>query len=224
MNQRFLGHNPARVIRGPFAGMQYVSRAVGSSFIPKILGTYEQELHPTVTAMATKDYDTVIDVGCAEGYYAIGMARLLPRARVFAFDTSRTARRLCGEMARLNSVEARVQIGSFCDLARLSQSMGPRTLIICDCEGYEMELLDPIGCPALANADVLVELHEFKSTEIGAVPGRFAATHEVAYIKSESRQPEGYDELNCLEVVQRSNAISEFRPPGQRWAVMYAKH
>src|SRR5205823_13665289 len=30
------------VMAGPFAGMHYVSTAVGSTFLPKLLGTYEE--------------------------------------------------------------------------------------------------------------------------------------------------------------------------------------
>ena len=89
---------------GPFTGMKYPkAEAAGSAFIPKLLGSYERELHPMIERLIAKGYDDVIDVGCAEGYYATGMALRLPGARVHAYDTSETARDLCSAMALLTS-------------------------------------------------------------------------------------------------------------------------
>ena len=34
------------VLTGPFAGMRYETEAVHSMHVPKLLGTYERELHP----------------------------------------------------------------------------------------------------------------------------------------------------------------------------------
>src|SRR3546814_3995983 len=36
---------------GPFAGMKYVAGAAGSLYSPKILGSYEQELHPYIRTL-----------------------------------------------------------------------------------------------------------------------------------------------------------------------------
>jgi hypothetical protein len=37
-----------KVVTGPFQGMRYIYRSVGSSWFPKVLGTYEKELWPVV--------------------------------------------------------------------------------------------------------------------------------------------------------------------------------
>ena len=46
------------------------------------------------------DYQTVVNVGCAEGYYAIGMARLMPNSLFLAFDINPKAIECCRELAR----------------------------------------------------------------------------------------------------------------------------
>lgn len=33
------------VLTGPFSGMQYIDRAHGSAYLPKLLGSYEHELN-----------------------------------------------------------------------------------------------------------------------------------------------------------------------------------
>ncbi len=40
----FLHHYDARVLQGPFAGMNYLRRSHNSEFLPKLLGSYEAEL------------------------------------------------------------------------------------------------------------------------------------------------------------------------------------
>jgi 2-polyprenyl-3-methyl-5-hydroxy-6-metoxy-1,4-benzoquinol methylase len=84
------------VLDGPFAGMRYVPQAAGSSLLPKLLGCYEAELHPTLTSVFSLNYRQVVDVGCAEGYYAVGLATRILEARVFAFDTDMQAREYLG--------------------------------------------------------------------------------------------------------------------------------
>jgi hypothetical protein len=67
-----LAHGGLHVRSGPFAGMDYVVNAAEGAFLPRILGVYERELHPDLTAFAAEGLDHVIDIGCAEGYYAVG--------------------------------------------------------------------------------------------------------------------------------------------------------
>src|SRR5690349_7602657 len=51
---------------GPFEGMRYVPKAVGSTLVPKLLGCYESELHHTLNVILERNYQKIIDIGCAE--------------------------------------------------------------------------------------------------------------------------------------------------------------
>jgi hypothetical protein len=84
----FATRHGLEVTGGPFAGLRYVPRYVSWSvdLIPKLLGTYEQELHPVIERWLNAGFDTFVDVGSAEGYYAVGLARGVEGARVHAFD------------------------------------------------------------------------------------------------------------------------------------------
>ena len=94
-----------RVRQGPFAGLRYINRAVGSAFIPKLLGIYERELNGCIEQACAAQFPLIVDVGAAEGYYAIGLARLNPKARVIAFEMEETGRAALREMAKLNGIE-----------------------------------------------------------------------------------------------------------------------
>lgn len=103
------------VLHGPFKEMKYpVFDSVGSGLYPKLIGSYERELGGVIEIICRQEYSEIIDIGCAEGYYAVGCSMRMPGAKVFAYDTSDKARRLCAEMARLNNVHDKIEIRSKC--------------------------------------------------------------------------------------------------------------
>jgi hypothetical protein len=53
----------------------------------KFLGTYEQELHGVIEKAMESHPKFVLNIGCAEGFYAVGLAIRLNDAQVFAADS-----------------------------------------------------------------------------------------------------------------------------------------
>jgi len=153
----------ALVVRaGPFTGMKYPDAlACGSVLVPKLLGCYELELHPCVEKACQFQYSEIVDIGCAEGYYAVGFAMRVPGAKVYAYDTDGTALEMCRRMADLNGVSNRIETGGFCSCDTLVQlPITRRGLIISDCEGYEKDLFTPTVVASLMRCDLLVETHD----------------------------------------------------------------
>src|SRR5436305_1529663 len=99
--------NGPRVRSGPFAGMTMLRAVADGSYTAKLLGCYERELHGLIRRLVRTRYRTVVNVGCAEGYYAVGLARRMPAATVHAHDTDPEARRLCRRLARANGLGTR---------------------------------------------------------------------------------------------------------------------
>jgi len=213
-----------KVLAGPFAGMLYVSEPGGSS-LPKLLGSYETELHQWVTAIINTDYGKIINVGCAEGYYAVGLALKVPETRVFAFDIDPRARQLCEKMAKRNGVSERVEVRGECNCEGLDALLDDRSLVIFDCEGCELGLLDPGRVPNLRVSDVLVELHDFIDRSISpTIISRFADTHDISLVSGLERDPSNYPALETFNDWDRHVAVAEFRPERMQWAFMRAKH
>jgi hypothetical protein len=219
----FLRKYGARVNGGPFAGMLYIHRATGSVLTPKLVGSYESELHSILETLASRDYTRIIDIGCAEGYYAVGMARRFPEARVYAFDTDPFARNMCRRMAQLNDVSDRVEVRSGADFAVLGEVVGDRSLVICDCDGCEAYLLDPRECPCLLRADLLIELHDhFDATISPTLLANFATSHDIVTVDSVERDPKDWPVVGFLCEEDQHKALGEYRPP-QRWFFMTPK-
>jgi hypothetical protein len=153
---------PPHVLAGPFEGLKYtVIHAVGSVLAPKLLGTYEQELFSIWQGWQSRGYTAILDIGCAEGFYAVGMARLWPAATVYAYDIDQTALQLCRTLASANNVGERVLVQGACSAdVLLHFPFNGRGLILSDCEGFERELFTETTMPALASADIVIEVHD----------------------------------------------------------------
>ena len=141
-----LGPEPT-VLGGPFRGLRYPAQASwGSAFLPKLLGTYERELHQAIERVARRSYSLVVNVGAAEGYYAVGLALRLskPPSPVIAFEIDGEARAMLTEVIAHNGVQGRVAVAKCCDEEQLLDlaQRGPGFLIS-DCEGCEFELFQP---------------------------------------------------------------------------------
>jgi len=198
---------------GPFAGMRYLAFAGGSGLLPKLVGSYEMELHAAVAESISRQPARLINVGAAEGYYAVGYALRLPRLEVHAFDTDALARQRLRELARHNGVLHRIRCHGECSHRQLENLIEDRTLIVCDCEGCEEELLDAARAPRLGFADVLVELHSERLPSITAsMLSRFAPTHAAIRIVMTDRARAGAafaDVLSRIPPEDRGMALHE---------------
>ena len=212
------------VKHGIFAGMRYPNlQSSGSMLYPKLLGSYERELHPVFEEIFQKTYSVIIDVGCAEGYYAVGLARRFPEATVYAFDTNPAARSMCGNMARENDVAKRVKLGELCTPEVLLEiDLGERALIICDCEGYETTLFRDDVVAHLKAADIVVELHDCDNIEISTfVEQQFMKSHDISSILSvddiQKAKTYNYPELHGCSLPLRHYILAEKRRSIMEW-------
>lgn len=216
------------VATGPFAGMALPSEAAwGDGDIPpKVLGCYEEELHAAVTRAAQRQPATIINIGCAEGYYAIGLARLLPSADVFAFDTSKKAQAICRSASAQNHVSARVHVAGECTKAALSRLLDGdgRKLLFVDCEGAELDLLDGDVAARAKSADIIIECHDFINPTITqTLAQRFSGSHTVERIDQSGRNPNKFGPLRQLDESFRWIAVSEGRPVSMNWLACWSR-
>ena len=84
-----------KILSGPFKGMEFLDEVSEGCYLPKLLGIYESEIHNYISLMVEKKPDIFINIGSAEGYYSVGLKRLLPDTEVFAFDLNPDAQKKC---------------------------------------------------------------------------------------------------------------------------------
>jgi predicted O-methyltransferase YrrM len=214
---------------GVFAGMRLPERfswGPDGDLCPKLLGCYEEELHEPLKALLARRPARIINIGCAEGFYAVGLARLAPAASVVARDIDSTSRAICREMAETNGVAGRMTVEGAVTTAALQADIlkDSRTLIVMDCEGAELELLDPSAVPELVSCDIVVECHDFIQPGIvEALRQRFQSSHAIEVIDESARDPNRYPLVREWSSLDRWLAVNENRPAEMRWLVCNAR-
>jgi hypothetical protein len=214
------------VREGSFTGL-ILPNGARDTLVPKLIGSYERELFSIVEEIVGLDLDRIVNIGAAEGYYAVGLARRIPHAAIVAFEMDEAVRALLSATAAANAVSDRVAVRGKCEPADLRACLrgANQTLVVCDAEGYESVLLDPNLVPELEHSNVLVETHERLCPGITELlQSRFEGSHRSEQIWSEPRSAREYpfQTLYTRMLGDRFflNAVSEWRSEEQSWLWM----
>lgn len=212
VNNYLSAHCGNLVQSGPFQGMLFRRAATGSLMGPRLLGCYEQELHDLVRASGK--YRRLINVGCAEGWYAVGFARLFPGMQVIAYDIAPAAREACAQLAELNGVRDRIEIRNEFNAAEMAEFDQPGTVVWMDVEGAEVPLLDSLGPTLGSKCDWVIETHPWQGgNTLDPVLRHFADTHDATIIEQQPRIFTDYPLLRPLGQLDRFLAQWEGRGP-----------
>jgi hypothetical protein len=205
---------------GPFKGMNlFREQSWDSGFLsPQLLGCYEAELHEVIEQeierLESVATPKIVNVGCAEGYYAVGLKRRLPHARMYVIDTDEKALRIARHTAALNGV-------SLISGEPLSEVFAAPDLVVMDCEGAEVEYLDAEKFPDLKHAHIIVELHNLLHQDTqGILTQRWHGSHDIECIWEGPRNPNIYEILHRQSSLVRWFAVNEGRPCLMAWYVM----
>ena len=214
------------VMQGPLAGMDFLPQSAEGCHIAKLLGCYEQPLQPFIEEAIANAYPTILNIGCAEGYYAVGMARRMPNTQVLAFDLNPKAQEVCTTLAQKNSVSDRIKVGALFKPEDFESYAKQKVLVLCDIEGAEKELLNPELAPALKGMDLIVESHEcLISGMTQTLINRFNDTHKITLIQYNGQRqlkdsPQWFNNMTHLDQLL---ATWEWRSGATPWLVMKAR-
>jgi hypothetical protein len=213
------------VMQGPLAGMDFLPQSAEGCHIAKLLGCYEQPLQPFIEEAIASAYPTILNIGCAEGYYAVGMARRMLNTEVLAFDLNPKAQEVCTALAQKNAVSDRVKVGALFKPEDFEAYRNQKVLVLCDIEGAEKDLLNPDTAPALKGMDLIVESHECLLAGITqTLIDRFKGTHQITLIQDNGQRqlkdaPQWFNNMAHLDQLL---ATWEWRSGATPWLVMKA--
>jgi len=213
------------VRQGPLAGLDFLPQSAEGCHIAKLLGCYEQPLQPAIEAAIAVGYPTILNIGCAEGYYAVGLARRLANTHIYAHDTNPAAQTVCRQLAEKNAVTKQVSVGGLFSGQEFAAYAGSPVLVLCDIEGAERELLNPHDYPALKEMDIIVESHECLISGVTQLLiDRFQHSHAITLIQDSGQRsldspPQWFLDLAHLDQLL---ATWEWRSGPTPWLVMTA--
>jgi len=220
-----LQRTQGKIYQGPFRGMKILPQwSWGDGDLGgKILGIYECELAPYIEQVIASKPDVTLNIGCAEGYYGIGMA-YRTRELSALFDVSESATKIARDNARANGIN-KIHFSNECTVEHyrsyLADAKNP--FIFMDCEGAEVEILDFNLMPELAKTTVLVESHDCIRSDISyQLITRFQPTHNFKIIPQGAKNP--YVDITVdLSDWDKMLLTCEFRPSTMNWLFMTPK-
>jgi hypothetical protein len=152
-----------KVHYGPFKGLVLGRTLWGSTDrASMILGLYEQEILNSIFQVPKK-YKFFIDLGAADGYYAIGVLKNRRFSKTFCYEMSEKGRQIIRENAKLNHVENHIEIhgiatkGFYKLIPNINLS---HSVMLVDIEGSEFDLFDYECLKAFKKSIIFIELHE----------------------------------------------------------------
>jgi hypothetical protein len=206
------------VFAGPLAGMKIPKDSPLADLPMYVIGCYEQETHEVLSRVICTPPKKILVIGSAFGYYTVGLARQTKHTEIVGFEAEEHPHwKKAAELAILNNVFDRITQKGFCDTNELTAICEPGDFVMCDCEGGEVTLLDPMKTPALRNCEILCEVHEFYAPNATAIlVERFQATHHLNLIHEKQRNPARYRILFGLSDSYQKLAVAENRHLNQK--------
>lgn len=213
------------VLAGPLTGTELkIGSTWGVDLIAQLFGFYEQQLlEHLVDDSAKARKGLLVDVGAADGYWAVGLVRSGHFERAICFETRLEGQTVIREMAALNNVSDRIDVfgeASAPVLLDCLRKNKPDTLLI-DVEGAEFDLLTS-NVIKTVGACVVAELHP-DGAEADATD-RLVSRLEKAGFETDMVTDAKRDCSALLEAVDlhdslRALLLSEGRGRPQSWAV-----
>lgn len=218
------------IYSGPFKGLYYSGnkQRMGRNYFTRLLGTYEKEINEDIEDILKNDYELIVDIGAAEGYFVNGFASKT-NAKCVAYEQDESLRDLIKVSAEKNNVSDKIELKGKLTFDDFSDELNKdfKKLIFLDVDGFENELLDLKKFPKLEHCDIFVETHDCYVDNITKdLIDRFKNTHT---IKQSDEQERTLDDLPFKDFINRrlfkniyKNFLDEGRPEPQSWLYMKA--
>ncbi|MBX9934900.1 MAG: hypothetical protein K2Y56_25905 [Methylobacterium sp.] len=213
-----------RVQDGPFRGLHLSPTANwGHDMVAMLLGQYEREVVEALFARDLSSYGMFVDIGAANGFFAVGMARAA-KLPVIAYERDAASQGVIKANADLNGVSLDIRGEATASVLDATLAGAGRALVLVDIEGAEIAVLDPVAVPHLANADLVVESHDVEGRRsVDVLTERLAGTHEAKPIAREGRNPFAFPRLSAIPDNEAWICLSEERGAESGWVLFEAK-
>lgn len=215
-----------QVYSGPFKGMKILPQYEwgDGDAASKLLGIYEGELHETMEKVIAMDPDVILNIGCAEGYYGVGLG-LRTNAEVVLVDLNPLGIQISVDTALANDFH-KFNATTESNIPLMQRVLGnaQNPFLLMDIEGTEYDMLVPALVPELAKTTILVESHDcFKPGLIHILADRFKETHTIEVIEQKGNS--AYTDITRdFSDEQKALIACEFRPETMKWLFMVPKN
>jgi hypothetical protein len=224
LSSRFAKVFSSTVKHGPFKGMRLISdKWWGNDSVSMYFGLYEQEILNELASLS-REQKIFIDIGAANGYYAIGVLVGSLFEESICYELSDNGRDVIQRNAVLNGVSNKIEIRGAAQkdfFEQIPDGKRQQAVLLIDIEGAEFELLTDRFFNAFRRSTIFVELHEraFADGQQRLANLRAIASQmfNIKEIRMGARDPGKFLELQELSDTDRWLICSEGRPFMMHW-------
>ena len=218
---------------GPFKGLKLSEKVWWShTDMGSILfGFYEKEiLEEVLKTSINKEKKNFIDIGAADGYYAIGVLKSNLYDHSYCFELTKKGREVIKENSILNNVFKKISIHGEVDT--LLSNYLPfyilnNSLILIDIEGHEFNLLSLEFLKEIKYAKVIIEIHEYFHEDgvrmLEELKKKLKIFFEIKEITTQQRNLAPFIELDNFSDSDRWLLCSEGRYKKGKWLILNPK-
>jgi hypothetical protein len=219
-------HYGGEIAYGLFKGVKINNRSdwSGAKDIgPKVFGLYENQI---LRWIQQKKFDLFIDVGAADGYYALGILSSKIASRAVTFEISVNDREITKASAIINNVDDKIFIKGEATSSEIIEVLKScnNGLIIMDIEGGENNLITSELLEAAKNCCLVIEIHEVVDKDIQfnmlELCKEFHNFEELTGLERDFPRDKFTEKLTDNE---RSLLLSEGRPYAMSWVALSPK-
>lgn len=205
---------------GPFKGLQLQSNPWwGSSDLGSMcLGLYEKEILDFLFSKDLDSRDTFIDIGAADGYYAVGMLHSGRAKKAVCFELSQEGQDTILENWKKNHSSGLIEIYGdiFLNFEEAIKNIDmSKVITLIDIEGTEFDFLNDTTLAALKDSIVVIEIHNWVEQFIEKYSQflRLASKYfKVEFVERVERPTVHFEELRSFTDDNRLLLTSEARP------------
>ena len=217
---------------GPFKGLRLTHNPwwgqldLGS----QCLGLYEKEILKFIENIEDGQFTNFIDIGAADGYYAVGLLSTGKIQRSICFEKTDKGREAIFTNWKNNGAIGQLVVkaeANFESIATLTEHDLERSLILIDIEGGEFELLNNDTIHKFRYSKILLEIHNWVTDFEEKYKNLLISLDEffcIKIIKRVDRQVDNYMELRDFTDDNRLLLISERRPCLMRFLELTPKN
>lgn len=208
-----LGKIGDRIYFGPFSGIKIPNEAHDFLTISEILGLYESCLHSKFANLLNQDISNIILVGGNNGYYAAGISYMFNPQTINIYESEEKFHTIINSWFLYNKLSNANILGK-ATVKEFEQIDAKIDFVFMDCEGYEIELLNPHLFLWQQKTEILLELHPFYVDNLIAIlTSRFKKSHKIQIIYDDFNEDIKIDKiLNGLDL-----NIKYSKHPTHRW-------
>lgn len=217
---------------GPFAGLKLTKNPWwGKSDLGSMcLGLYEQELLNLLYSNKFNGRKTLIDIGAADGYYAIGLLKSKRVEKAICYELSKIGQDTILSNWKLNGEPGEIEINGdvFDNFTQKNLSLDFSDCItIVDIEGAEFLFLNNDILEFMKNSYIIIEIHNWVPDFISKY--ETFLLHAFKYFNIEilertERKTFQFEELRSFTDDNRLLVTSEARPCAMRFLILNPKN